>query len=77
MWLTEDGVEVSGVAPETAVIDLAMKTSESGMKIDFYYRNSIAGEEAADISTIDSSWTLFNPWLNTTQTIRKDQSCSK
>ena len=59
-WLTEDAVEVAGIAPQTAVIDMAMETAENGMKLKFYYRISTDGDEPAEISAIDSTWTLFN-----------------
>ncbi|MFO7716906.1 hypothetical protein [Desulfosarcina sp.] len=60
VWLTEEAVEVSGVSPETSVIDLAMETAENGMEMNFYYRVSTAGQEHPNVSTIDATWTLFN-----------------
>lgn len=60
VWWTEDAVEVSGVSPETAVIDLAMETAASGMELNFYYRVSTVGQEPAGINGVDSTWTLFN-----------------
>jgi hypothetical protein len=60
VWMTEDPVEVSGVLPETSVIDLAMVTAENGTKMNFYYRVSTAGQEPTNVSSIDATWTLFN-----------------
>jgi hypothetical protein len=60
VWLTENAVEVSGVSPETSVIDLAIETAQNGMELNFYYRVSTTGEEPAGISAIDTSWTKFN-----------------
>jgi hypothetical protein len=60
VWLTDDAVEVTGVSPEISVIDIAIETVENGMTLNLYYRISTDGEEPADISSIDSSWELFN-----------------
>jgi hypothetical protein len=60
VWLTEDVVEVPGISPENSVIDIAMQTTENGMKLKLYYRISTDGAESADISNIDETWELFN-----------------
>ena len=62
VWLTNDAMEVPGVSPETAVIDIAMQTAENGMRINLYYRVSTTGDEPTDIATIDTTWTLFNTY---------------
>ncbi len=60
VWLNDEAVEVSGVSPENSIIDIAMQTSENGMKLSLYYRISSEGEEPADVSNLDDTWELFN-----------------
>jgi hypothetical protein len=47
------------------VVDLALKTSENGKKLNFYYRITTDGNEISLINTVDDTWTLFNSYTIT------------
>lgn len=61
----EDSVSVPNVSPESAVVDLALKTAENGKELNFYYRITTEGNEVASITEMDNTWTLFNSYTIT------------
>jgi hypothetical protein len=56
-----DGITaLSNVIPNTAVVDLALKTDLNGKKVNFYYRIAEEGDSLGSLKTIDGTWTQFN-----------------
>ena len=51
---------LSNVIPNTAVVDLGLKTDLNGKKVSFYYRVAVEGDSLGSLETIDGTWTQFN-----------------
>ena len=55
-----DSVSVSDIAPENAVVDLAIESVNDGKKLNFYYRIATDGNESSSVSELDETWTRFD-----------------